>query len=140
MELEQDLRTASDDLLHRLERLRQMELEKRQLTPGSAHFRRLAAEIERLAAGVLAKSVEQDQLGQLAGAVLEETATAARPIAETPPRRDISVVLGEWRETERRLSASAPGTPEQLEAQRAVQRLRDEYRKSHQAATRKADR
>ncbi|CAN5578956.1 hypothetical protein BH23CHL6_BH23CHL6_00030 [soil metagenome] len=136
MELEQDLRSTSDDLLRRLERLRDLEMEKRQLTPGSPHFRRLAAEIERLAAGVLVKSVEQDQLGQVAGAVLEETETVSPPIAEIPPRRDIALILGDWREAERRLSACSPGTPEHSEAQAAVQRLRAEYRDTHQVAAR----
>lgn len=136
MELAQDLRSTSDDLLRRLERLRDLEMEKRQLTPGSPHFRRLAAEIERQAAGVLAKSVEQDQLGQVAGAVLEETETVAPPIAEVPPRRDISVILGDWREAERRLAACSPGAPEHAEAQAAAQRLRAEYRDAYEAASR----
>ncbi|HUG48897.1 MAG TPA: hypothetical protein VMP67_10860 [Candidatus Limnocylindria bacterium] len=135
MELEQDMRVTSDDLMHRLDRLRELEIEKRQLTPGSARFRKLDRDIERLAAGVLTKSAEQEQLGRQAGAMLEQTGVASPPIADIAPRRELYVILGEWREAERALAAAAPGTPAQQDAQAAVQRLRDEYRESYSDAS-----
>ena len=135
MELEQEMRVTSDDLLRRLERLRELEIEKRELTPGTARFRKIAKDIERLAAGVLTKTVEQEQLGRQAGAALEQTGVASPPIADIAPRRELAVILGEWREAERALAAAAPGTPAQRDAQAAVQRLRDEYRDSYSNAS-----
>lgn len=134
MELEQELRATSDELLRRLERLRELEVEKRQLTPGTARFRRIARDIERLAAGVLTKTVEQEHLADKSIEVREQTGVLPQPIAEVTPQRDISLILGEWREAERRLSAAAPGTPDHLEAQAAVQRLRTEYRDAYLSA------
>lgn len=134
MEFEQELRATSDELLRRLERLRELEIEKRQLTPGTDRFRKIARDIERLAAGVLTKTVEQEHLADRSMEVREQTGIVAQPIADVTPRRDISLILGEWREAERRLSAAAPGTPDHLEAQAAVQRLRSEYRDAYLSA------
>jgi len=131
MEFEQELRAASDELMRRLERLRELEIEKRQLTPGTARFRKLARDIERLAAGVLTKTVEQEHLADKSIELREQTGAQPQPIAEVRPQRDISLILGEWREAERRLSAAEPGTPSHLEAQSAVQRLRTEYRDAY---------
>jgi len=134
MELEQELRATSDELLRRLERLRELEMEKRQLTPGTARFRRIARDIERLAAGVLTKTVEQEHLADKSFDVRQKTGVPPQPIAEVTPQRDISLILGEWREAERRLSAAVPGTPDHLEAQAAVHRLRTEYRDAYLSA------
>ena len=139
MELEQELRATSDELLRRLERLRELEIEKRQLTPGSARFRKIARDIERLAAGVLTKSVEQEHLADASAEVRQSVGVAPPPIEEVEPRRELSLILGEWREAERRLSAATAGAPEHLEAQAAVQRLRDEYRDAYLSAARRPD-
>lgn len=128
MELEQDLRLTSDELLRTLERLRELEIEKRSLTPGTVRFRRIAGEIEKLAATILTKTVEQEQLAAESVAVREQTGVVSPPINDIALKRDIQLILGEWREAERRLSTAASGTPEHLEALAAVRRLRAEYR------------
>lgn len=134
MEFEQELRSTSDELLRRLERLRELEMEKRQLTPGSARFRKIARDIERLAAGVLTKTVEQEHLADNAAELRDKAGFSAPPIEEVAPKREIALILGEWREAERRLAAAVPGTPEHLERQAAVQRLRAEYREAYLSA------
>jgi len=134
MGLEQELKTTSDELLRKLEQLRELELEKREQAPGSARFQKLAREIERLAATVLSQTVKQERLGEKTAERREETGlTPPPPIAEVTPRRELSLILGEWREAERRLGATASGTSEHLEAQAAVARLRSEYREAHGA-------
>jgi hypothetical protein len=139
MEVEHRLRTTSDELLHRLERLRELELEKRQLTPGTQRFQALVRDIEQLAAAVLTKTVEQEELAEQAIDVREATGVDPAPIADVSARREVSVILGEWREAERRLSAAAPGTAQQLEAQASVDRLRAEYREAYSAVSGRPD-
>jgi hypothetical protein len=62
--------------------------------------------------------------------------TPEQSIADTP--REIHVILAEWRDTERQLSDSAPGSPEEGIAQRRIDELRREYRHAHEAARQRA--
>jgi hypothetical protein len=135
MDIEQDLRFTSDEMLHALERLRELEVEKRSVQPGSARFRKLARDIEQLAATIFAKTVEQDQLGHAAVGAAEQLDAVLPPIEDIPPTRDLQVILSEWRDAERRLSAAQHGSPEHLEAQAAVHRLRSEYRDAYEAVS-----
>jgi hypothetical protein len=59
--------------------------------------------------------------------------------AAAPAQREASVILGEWREAERRLSAAPPGTPEHEETRAAVDRLRSEYRAAYSAVSAQPD-
>lgn len=133
MELEQDLRSTSDEMLRRLDRLRELELEKRTLDPGSDRFLRIARDIERLAAMVLNKTHEQEQLAEVTVALPDAGVAPPPPIENVTPLRDIQLILNEWRDAERRLAAASVGTPDHLEAQVAVQRLRSEYRQTYRA-------
>jgi hypothetical protein len=135
MELEQELRSTSDELLRRLERLRELEVEKRNLKPGTEHFRAIARDIEMLAAGVLTKTVEQEQLADESLELRRATGSAAPPIVDVPPVREPSAILAEWREAERRLADAPAGTIEHDEARAEVDRLRDEYRRAYRAAS-----
>lgn len=135
MELEQELRSTSDELLRRLERLRELELEKRRVKPGTEQFRTIARDIEMLAAGVLTKTVEQEQLAELSIDVRQHTGYVPPPIAEISVAREPSAILAEWREAERRLADAPPGSIEHDEARAEVARLRDEYRRAYQAAS-----
>jgi hypothetical protein len=135
MELEQELRSTSDELLRRLERLRQLEVEKRNLKPGTDQFAAIARDIETLAAGVLTKTVEQEQLAEESFEVRRATGYSAPPIEDVPPVREPSAILAEWREAERRLGDARAGTIEHDEARGEVDRLRDEYRRAYRAAS-----
>lgn len=135
MELEQELRSASDELLQRLDRLRELELEKRRLQPGTPRFVAVADEVEKLAASLLTKSAEQEHLGEEAVRARHATGVLTRPIEKVAPPREVGAILSEWREAERRLAAAHPGTAEHREAQADVQRLRTEYREAYNAVS-----
>ena len=138
MELETNLRTASDRMLRTLEQLETLENEKRALKPDSARFQRLAVEIERLAAAVFAQTHAQQQLGQRAQVVADRTGADIAPIDETHAMRDLQHVLADWRDAERRLAAAAPDSAEPAQAVADCGRLRDEYHRTYSAGTREA--
>jgi len=130
------LREASDALLKDLEALADLEEVKRVIEPGDPRLVELAATIEELAERVLASSARQRALSQEAHAEVELGLPDApsRPIEETP--RAISAILSEWRAAERRAQAAPVGSDEAAEAERDVDRLKTEYRRAHDEATR----
>jgi hypothetical protein len=128
------LRANSDALLDDLALLAALEQEKRTLLPNSPRLVSLAEEIEQLAARVLGQSRRQRSLSE----VVTDQAQAAPStvivpsIEETP--REIHLILADWREAERRASDAAPGSPEAVDAENAIERLREEYRAAHDFA------
>lgn len=135
MEIEADLRNASDRMLRTLDQLVTLESEKRTLEPGSPRFLRLANEIERLAAAVFAQTHTQRDLGERAQSVVERTGAEIAPIDEMTPQRELQIILSEWRDAERRLAASPPDSAEHAAAVADIGRLRDEYHRTYQAST-----
>ena len=135
MELEADLRLTSDRMIRTLEKLEALENEKRTLTPGTAEFVRLAREIERLASQVFAQTRTQEQLAQQTRSVTQQTGEKMTPIAQTGTVRELSQILADWRDAERRLAAADDGTQEHTQALADVSRLRDEYHRSYSASS-----
>ena len=129
---EQELRRASDTLLVRLARLRELELRKRDLAPGSAEQLRVTREVEGLAKEVFGAAGRETVLAEQ---VASTRKTYLRPISVIPPR-DIPTILAEWRDAERLLAAEAPGTVQWETARADVERLRDEYRRAHESPDR----
>ncbi|HZC33553.1 MAG TPA: hypothetical protein VE640_09740 [Candidatus Bathyarchaeia archaeon] len=130
----QALRETSDALLRDLDVLSTIEEEKRTLEPGDPRLVQLAGRIEEIAQRVLVGSVRQRQLTEVVIAQVEAASPDApdAPIEQTP--RPIQAILAEWRDAERRAAAAAPGSAEASEAEALVGRLRDEYRRAHEAA------
>jgi hypothetical protein len=130
----QALRETSDALLRDLDVLSTIEEEKRSLEPGDPRLVNLAARIEEIAQRVLVGSVRQRQLTEVVVAQVETGSpeAPAAPIEDTP--RPMQSILADWRDAERRAAAATPGSAEAAEAEALVTRLRDEYRKAHQAA------
>ncbi len=132
MEIEQDLRSTSDEMLRTLEQLEVLETEKRAEPPGSVRFLGLAKEIERLAAVVFSQTARQQSLA-------EQTHAAARSGVEIPPiekmttAREVSVILSEWRDAERHLASTGVDTAEHAKAAGDVRRLREEYHRAYKA-------
>jgi hypothetical protein len=128
------LRETSDELLRDLEALFVLEEEKRTVTPGDPRLIDLASQIEKIATRVLVTSARERQLTERIQEAAEEGSASVPDgsIDETP--RPISAILADWREAERRLEAAAEGTAEAREAEVLVDRLRNEYRKAHEAA------
>lgn len=132
MDLEQGLRTVSDEMLHTLDQLQRLELEKRSEAPGTVRFMRLATEIEKLAAMMFVQTSTQEKLAAQSHAATRAGAELT-PIEEVEPARDVSLILADWREAERRVAATAIDTAEHATAAGDVQRLRDEYRRASKA-------
>ncbi len=132
MELEQSLRTVSDDMLQMLDQLQLLEHEKRAESPGSQRFVRLASEIEKLATMVFAQTSTQQTLA-------EQTRTANDAGVEVPPideivaTRDVSLILTEWRAAEREVAATSMDSAEHAKAAADVRRLREEYQRAHKS-------
>jgi hypothetical protein len=135
LDLEQDLRIASDEMLRTLEQLERLEIQKRAEVPGTPHFVKLANEIERLATIVFAQTNRQKTLAEESHAAKRVGAELA-PIAEVESNREVAVILGEWRDAERRLAASAVETAEHAKAAADVRRLRQEYHRAHKTQSR----
>jgi hypothetical protein len=140
VELETDLRVASDRILRTLEQIEVLENEKRDLPPSDARFQTLAKEIERLASEVFAQSHAQKQMGVRAEAVEDRTGVELPSINETNATRELAVVLAEWRDAERRLQLAAPDSAEHVTAAADVGRLREEYHRAYTSGAAKQER
>ncbi len=129
------LRETSDALLRDLDVLVTLEEEKRLLEPGDTRLVELAGRIEEIAQRILSGSVRQHQLTKTVNEEVAEGGPGApdASIDETP--RPIQAVLADWREAERRASVAEAGTAEASEADALVIRLRNEYRRAHEAVT-----
>jgi hypothetical protein len=136
VETGQALRETSDALLRDLDVLVRIEEEKRTLEPGDARLVELAGRIEEVAQRVLAGTVRQHSLTQLANAQVEAGAPEApeAPIEQTP--RAIQGVFALGRAAAPRVIASEPGSAEEAEARALVTALREEYRRAHEAVPR----
>lgn len=128
------LRATSDALLVDLETLETLEREKRGLEPGDPRITELATQVEEIARRLLGGSIRQRELTAVARTLVERGAPNApdRPIDHT--RREIHAILSDWRAAERRARDAEPGSLEAEEAERDIDRFREEYRTAHQAA------
>ena len=134
MDLEQDLRNVSDDMLRALEQLQNLENKKRAAEPGTASFLSLAIEIEKLAALVFAQTATQQTLAEQTH-VAAKSGEAVAPIDEILAGRDVSLILSEWRDAERRLASTGIDSAEHAKAAADVRRLRDEYHRAYKSQT-----
>jgi Rad3-related DNA helicase len=131
------LRSTSDALMRDLERLNELETKKRSIEPGDPELVELATHIEQIARRLLSSTVTQRELTERIEDLVAEGHPAApeAPIEETP--REIHVILAEWRDLERSAADLGPGSPEAIAAAARSNRLRDEYRRAHDAAQRR---
>ena len=140
MEIEANLRNASDRMLRTLDQLAALENEKRTLKPDSERFQRLALEIERLAADVFAQTHAQRDIGERAKVVMDRIGADIPAIEGATATRDLQVILTEWRDAERRLAAADPDSAEHAAAAADVGRLRNEYHRAYTTGGRPAAR
>ena len=138
--IEPELHATSDAVLATLDRLRTLELEKRDLPVGSPRLVELAKEIERLATTVLGASDAQVDLAKAATAGAKagtiDPGTTINEMGDPP--RNVQTVLAEWRDAERHLGEALPGTPEAARLRAEIEVLREEYRRAHEAVVRRA--
>jgi hypothetical protein len=129
MSIEQELLATSDALLRILDRLHELESEKRELPTGSRRFVELATQIDDLAVEVLRRTERQEELAQDMEARREAGGAPGRPIDDLEAsKRTLVEILEDWRNAERRLASADPGSPESSEAAARVRQLREEYR------------
>lgn len=130
----QELRGASDALLRDLEALGELEEKKRTLPAGDPRTVDLSQRIEEIAGRVLSRTTRQRTLTTELQEQAEAGGSSApyRSINET--RRPIATILDEWRQAERRMQMTDPGSAEHEEAIILVERLRLEYREAHDEA------
>jgi hypothetical protein len=130
MDFERELRDASDETLRALARLEELENQKRTLAPGTERFVSLAREIEASARSILTSTQRQERLADesVERAIGSEPSEAPIDLIDAP--RDVPTILADWRDAERRLSRSTPGTDDEQLAARDVRRLRMEYRRA----------
>jgi hypothetical protein len=134
------LRATSDSLMHDLERLADLEAQKRLLEPGDPRLVELAEQVEAIAVRLTAASSRQRLLTRQAEALVAEDDPEAPAASIEGTPREIHVILAEWRDVERRAQEAEPGSAEAEEAARRSDELRTEYRRAHDAAGRRPDR
>ncbi len=136
METGTALRETSDGLLRDLEVLVTIEEEKRSLEPGDPRLVELAARIEEIAGRILAATTRQHDLSRIVNGQVEAGSPNAPDTSIENTVRPIQAVLADWRDAERRALAADAGSAEAAEANALVDRLREEYRRAHEAAAR----
>ena len=136
MSIQPELHATSDALLASLDRLRELEMEKRQTPLESPRLVELSEEIERLAESVLSASDVQTDLARLAHDMVGQGQLAGSGTIETMAEtRDVHAVLAEWRDTERALGATEPASAAATQLRARIETLRSEYRRAHNAAS-----
>lgn len=141
MTLERELRDTSDSLMRALERLGDMESEKRTLPTGTPRFVELAQRVEELALVVLRRTEKQTSLAETMGERHDAGGGTGIPInAIAPEPRELAIILSEWRDAERALVAADPASTDALTAASNVRRLREEYRVAREAVASDMDR
>ena len=140
MNLEPELRKTSDVLLANLDRLRELEMEKRRLPLDSPRLVELATEIEVLASTVLRTSDRQTDLAAriTTKRTRQDSVEGTTTIENLPAERDVHAVLAEWREAERRLADLPADSTDAAIAGSEIEALREEYRRAHDAAARRS--
>jgi hypothetical protein len=134
---EGEIRASSDSMLRMLERLRAIEVDKRQHPLGSTEFIELASEVERLSRLVFRWSGLQLQMADASARLVREGGMPAQPISAIQPR-SLDRILAAWREAQIRFEIAKPGSAEAAAAADDLERLREEYQVT--AATKYADR
>jgi hypothetical protein len=124
---ETELRRTSDSFLKQVERLHELEEQKRLATPGTPEMLRLTHLVEGLASEVLGTASRQTDLAELAA---RRQPVNPRPIELVPPR-SIPEIIAEWREAERAFDTEEPGSPRWETCRADVERLRSEYRRAY---------
>jgi len=130
---EQQLRSTSDEVLGTLDKLRELELEKRSIPPTDPRFQQLANEVQQLADGLTSTAEVQAELGEKVAEKHDLAGDEAPAIDET--QRDVMTILGDWRDAERRAASAVPGSAEETAARADVDRLRAEYQRAHITAS-----
>jgi hypothetical protein len=130
---EQQLRSASDQVLDTLDKLHELEVEKRSIPPTDPRFHQLAREVQQLADGLTSTAEVQAELGEKVAEKHDMAGKEAPAIDET--QRDVMTILVDWRDAERRAAGAMAGSASEKAAKADVDRLRAEYQRAHISAS-----
>jgi len=83
---------------------------------------------------VLGASVEQLNLTERVNTLVELGSSKAPDVPIEDMKREMRVILADWRDAERRASLVQAGSPEALAAAADIKRLRAEYREAFEEA------
>jgi hypothetical protein len=125
-------------MLEIIDRLRQLEEDKREAEVGTPEFVSMATEAEGLSRDVFRWSQLQDDLAKASTRRRETGEVSGRSIEATPVR-PLQQILADWREAEVRLQRQAPGSPEARSTTREIEGLREQYRAIHEAKVDRED-
>lgn len=114
--------------------LQELEQTKREIEPGDPRLVRVAAQIEQLASRVLGASVEQLHLTERVHRLVEAGSPQAPDAPIEDMKREMRVILADWRDAERRARLAEPGSPDALSAAADIERYRAEYRDAFEDA------
>jgi hypothetical protein len=119
-----ELRAESDTFVAQLQRLLELEAEKRDTPPTDPRFLGLAVEVEDAVAALLDDARGQTALGDAAhGAGISD------PIAVISPNLSAIELISAWRDAEQKLGALPPRSDEA----RSLRLMIDAYRRAYQA-------
>jgi hypothetical protein len=118
------LRAESDTFVAQLERLLELEAEKRDTPPTDPRFVSLAVEVEDAVS-----ALREDARGQTAMGDAAHAAGVTDPIAVISPNLSAVELITAWRDAERRLG----GLPPRSEEARSLRLMIDAYRRAYQA-------
>jgi hypothetical protein len=137
-EAESGLRAVSDELLSELDRLAEIENEKRALDPGDERVTQLATQARQLAERILSTSRAEEVLVQGSAEAIRKGLPGAPqlPIEQTP--RALHLILNDWRDAERQASASVPGSEERAAFRRRADAFRAEYQRAFEEVSPRA--
>jgi hypothetical protein len=107
----EELRRRSDQIVETIAKLANLEVDKREAQPGTAAFVDTASAVRKLAQALLDLAGDEQRLAERLHTLRQDAhgAVPERTIAQVPGVRPIQVVLAEWREAERRLTAGEAG-------------------------------
>lgn len=129
MDLATQLRTTSDTLLQALDRLAELETEKRQLQPGDPRLVELARTVERISNEITGLTGAQREMTETENALVSAGSASAPTHSIEDTTRPLAVVLEEWRRTERDLEALPEDSDERQRLRARSQELKAEYRR-----------
>jgi hypothetical protein len=118
------LRAESDTFVAQLQRLLELEAEKRNTPPTDPRFVGLAIEVEEAASALL-----DDARGQIALGDAASAAGVSDPIAVISPDLSAIQLISGWRDAERKLA----GLPPRSDEARNLRLTIDAYRRAYQA-------
>ena len=130
---EQQLRSTSDQVLDTLDKLHELEVEKRSIPPTDPRFHQLAREVQQLADGLTSTAEVQAELGEKVAEKHDMAGNEAPAIDET--QRDVMTILADWRDAERRAAGAVARSASEKAAKADVERLRAEYQRAHISAS-----